>query len=183
MTDRIKRIAARLFEVPTVGWRGIAWRLHADRFAALDASGSLRYSGRFNLGLDLYSADASFAALYLALNAEAALAEVIRNVDPVALQDLEGRRLSEVSCELSAVLDLRSPQGFGVDADLLLHDYDYSLSHAVAAAAFGQGVEAILVPSATALGDNLVVYPSLLQPGSRLTVVASRTPRLRRRPG
>jgi hypothetical protein len=40
------------------------------------------------------------------------------------------------------------------------------------------GAEAVLVPSATGMGDNLVLFPDQLTAASRLTVISSRDPRL-----
>ncbi len=39
-------------------------------------------------------------------------------------------------------------------------------------------LEGLLVPSATGLGDNLILLPQNLSAGSRIAVVSSRDPRL-----
>jgi len=44
--------------------------------------------------------------------------------------------------------------------------------------ALDAGAEAILVPSATRLGENLIIFPDNLQASSRVEVVDYRHPRL-----
>lgn len=153
--------------------------MHAERYSPLDAGGSLIAPGRFNTGRGDDGAT-GFAALYLALAPEVALAEMVRHADTEGLDTLIDRQLSELACSFAAVIDCRNPTALGLKAGALLDDHDYSVSHALAAAAFAAGAEGILVPSATALGDNLVVFPANLRPESRLVVVSSRSPRLRR---
>jgi hypothetical protein len=59
-----------------------------------------------------------------------------------------------------------------------VHDTDYEATQAIGAAAFADGLEGLLVPSATRLGDNLILFPDNLRAGSRIEVVSSRDPRL-----
>lgn len=85
-------------------------------------------------------------------------------------------RLSEIAVVLSAVIDCRDLTALGIASDTLLIDLDYSASQHLSAAAIGLGAEGILVPSATRLGDNLIVFPDNLRPESRLDIVGSRDP-------
>jgi hypothetical protein len=62
--------------------------------------------------------------------------------------------------------------------DDLTHDTDYEVTQSIGAAAFGEGFEGVLVPSATRLGDNLVLFPERLGAESTITVISSRDPRL-----
>jgi hypothetical protein len=59
-----------------------------------------------------------------------------------------------------------------------MNDHDYSIPQSVSAALRNRGAEALLVPSATLLGANLVVFPDRLLDGSNLEVLASRETRL-----
>jgi RES domain-containing protein len=87
-------------------------------------------------------------------------------------------RISEIDVELSAVIDCRNIAAVGISLDDLLNDHDYTLSQRIGAAALAMGAEGLLVPSATRLGDNLVIFPTQLRAGSRLDVVGSRDPLL-----
>lgn len=163
---------------PLRPWRGAAWRTHARRYTALDPGGSLLFSGRYHRGRDLFPPDAACPALYLALGPEIRLGEVLRHLTSERLSRLNGYRLSEIILDLTATLDCRDATAFGLPHDALLHDTDYRATQALAAAATARGVEGLLVPSATLLGDNLVVFPTNLRSGSRLEVASARDPRL-----
>lgn len=87
---------------------------------------------------------------------------------------LNSYRLSTLSVDVLSVLDCRDTAAMGLSADELLHDTEYSAGHKLAAAAIARGAEGILVPSATRLGDNVVLFPNRLHPESRLAVIEYR---------
>jgi RES domain-containing protein len=159
-------------------WRGSAWRAHRRKYRADDPGGSLLVSGRYNRGLDQFSAEDVWPALYLALGAEICLGEILRHISPLTLPQLNDYRLSELTLELASVLDCRDASRLGLSLDHLCADADYGTTQALAAAALTREAEAILVPSCTRLGDNLIVFPTHLQHASRLTIVSSRDPQL-----
>ena len=72
-------------------------------------------------------------------------------------------RLTRLSIEMEGLLDCRDPVTMGLTLDDLLHDTDYRLTQQIGAASVALGIEGILVPSATLLGDNLVVWTSQLR--------------------
>ncbi len=77
-----------------------------------------------------------------------------------------------------AVLDLAEPRSIGLTLDDVCHDTDYAVTQEIAAAAINRGAEAILVPSATRLGTNLILFPHKLGAASSIAIVASRDPLL-----
>jgi RES domain-containing protein len=172
--DAVAAIAS-LQETP---WKGIAWRAHRRKYLAIDPGGSIRVSGRYNRGLDRFPPDEAFPALYLALEAETCVGEIVRHIEPKLLSALNDYRISELTVEFSAVLDLSDPLALGVTLHEQTDDLDLTRPQALGAAAFARGVEAIIVPSATRLGNNLVIFTTRLLPRSTITVVASRDPRL-----
>ena len=103
---------------------------------------------------------------------------MLRHLRPERLSRLNDYRLSEIALDLPATLDCRDAAVFGLPRDALLHDSDYRATLELAAAAVTYAVEGLLVPSATLLGDNVVVVPANLGSGSRLEVVAASEPRL-----
>ncbi len=189
-------------------WCGHVWRDHARRFSATSPDGSLVFSGRYNRGRDLLlPAPELWPALYFALAPEIALEEVSRHLVsgvPTQVQDLlarnpaltpaelgetthvllsglNARLLSEISVELSDVLDCRDVEAMGlkppgIEPADLFHDTDFSVGQELGAAIVARGHEAMLIPSATRLGDNLIVFPTNLQPRSRIQFVGSRSP-------
>jgi hypothetical protein len=87
-------------------------------------------------------------------------------------------RLTTLSVRLEAVMDCRDAAAMGLDPAALLHDTDYDLTQAIGAAALARGVEGILVPSATRLGDNLILWIAQIRPDSQITLIRSEDPRL-----
>jgi RES domain-containing protein len=163
---------------PIIAWQGAAWRIHRQRYLATDPGGSLKVSGRYHRGTDRFAAGEAWPALYLALSPETALGELVRHLTPELLPHLNGYRISELAVSLEGVADCRDAMMLGVSADVLLGDVDYTVTQQLGAAVVEAGLEGLLVPSATELGDNLVIFPEQLREGSRLTIVKSRDPRL-----
>ena len=154
------------------------WRAHWRIYSATDHGGSLRFSGRYNRGSDQFPEDQTWAALYLALSAEVALGEIFRHISPELLADLNEYRVSELEVEMEAVLDCREARALGLHSDDLVHDYEFAITQKLAAAAIARDGEGILVPSATRLGDNLIVFPDCMRAASRMVVIDSRDPQL-----
>lgn len=159
-------------------WSGHAWRFHRRTYAATDSGGSVVVSGRYHRAQDHFPRSEVWAALYLSLAPEASLGEVLRHFTPELLPQLSEYRLSQIEVQLEAVFDCRDATALGLTRDDLIRDYDFAVTQEIAAAAIAEGAEAILVPSATGLGDNLVVFTAQLHAASTLAVVTSRDPRL-----
>ncbi len=159
-------------------WAGQAWRFHPRSYTATDSGGSAVISGRYHRAVDQFSRPEVWAALYLALSPEGAVGEVLRHFEAQSLPRINEYRLSQIHIELGAVLDCRRAADLGLADEELTEDYEFSITQEVAAAAIARGAEAILVPSATGLGDNLVIFPTQLQNTSKLVVVSTRDPRL-----
>src|SRR5215207_5596081 len=170
--------AAALAARPEAAWDGRLWRMHKRRYPADDPGGVRLVSGRYNRGLDRFGEGEVFTALYLATAPEVCLGEIYRHTTPELLPFLNGFRLSELSASLGRVADCRDPGRLGLAPGGLSHDTDYRATQALGAAANRGGLEGILVPSATGLGDNLILFPQNLLAGSRLEVVSVRDPRL-----
>jgi RES domain-containing protein len=163
----------------SAAWRGTAWRFHKRRYPATDPGGSLKVSGRYNRGLDQFPEGQVWPALYLSLSPEVCLGEVLRHITAAALPSLNDYCLSELWLELEVVLDCRLlPTDMGLSPEALFPETDYRPTQALAAAAIARHAEAVLVPSATCLGDNLIVFPRELRRESSITPVSSREPRL-----
>ncbi len=172
------RAATAVSNLPPRSWSGHAWRFHQRRFGATEFGGSALTSGRYHRAVDEFPESSVWTALYVALAPEVALAEVIRRYSTQMLHQLNEYRLSEIDVALGTVLDCRDASALGLSREDLVRDREFAVTQEIAAAAIARGAEAILVPSATQLGDNLIVFPTQLQTTSRLVVVGSRDPRL-----
>jgi RES domain-containing protein len=156
-------------------WSGRVWRCHHRSRAAVNADGSLGgIGGRFNAGVDS-GVKPPFRALYASIESAAALLEVVRHLgyqsadrrDVVALDDIAMRVLTQIDVELKRVLDWRRES---VLRENLRH-VSYRETQQLAAAAFNRNAEGILVPSATGIDANLVVFVDNLDHSSRIDVI------------
>ena len=131
-------------------------------------------SGRFHRAPIDNPEGPTWQALYVALRPEIPWAEITRHssVGPRHNEFL----FSELSVVLPDVVDCRQVTAMGLTTSDLLHDTDYDTPQALAAAALTQRARGIIVPSATLLGDNLIILPDNLSlPGDyELRVVHSR---------
>lgn len=152
--------------------------MHASRYSAEDAGGAYKYSGRYHRGGDLFGENEVFPTLYLATAPEVTVGEKQRHVTSESLPQMRNQVLSELRISLQAVCDLRAPEEVGISREALMYDHDYSFPQSISVALRDRGAEALLVPSATLLGDNLVVFPDLLLEGSSLEVSATHETRL-----
>lgn len=75
-------------------------------------------------------------------------------------------------------MDCRGASPTGLQSADLLRDTDYQAGQEFAAAAMSRSAEALLVPSATRLGDNLVLFTGQLRAGSVTKTAGNRQPRL-----
>ncbi|MFN0071186.1 MAG: RES family NAD+ phosphorylase [Chloroflexota bacterium] len=142
----------------TRGFQGTVWRVHWREVAPTDFSLSLRTSGRYHRGLDLFPPDQAFPALYTSLAPEIALWEMVRRSAARNLAYLQNNVLSELEVGLSRILDLSDAAATGLTAADLTGP-DHQPCQELAAAAMARRYEGLLVPSAAMPGLNLVLLP------------------------
>ena len=135
-------------------------------------------TGRWHRAIDRYPPNQIWTALYTGLGLHVCLGEVLRNA---ADDRLRLFRYSELRVRLAAVLDCRDLTAFGLTSAALLDDLDFDVPHAIATAARRRGAEALLVPSASLLGDNLEIFPDLVRTDSLVEAVRFVDPRLVKR--
>lgn len=145
-------------DAPARSFHGTVWRVHWRDVAPTDWTLSLRTSGRYHCGLDLFPPDQAFPALYTSLAPEIAIWEMVRRSAARKLAYLRNNVVSELEVTLDGVVDLSDPAVMGLtQADLA--GPDYRLCRELAMAALARGHEALLVPSAALPGLNLVIFP------------------------
>lgn len=159
-------------------WSGITWRNHGRRYSATDPGGSRLVSGRYHQAPDSFPNGPCWPALYLSLSDGGAIAELTRRLEPTTLASLNNRRLTRVRVSLSAVIDLRDPAVVGLSSADLTDDYDYAVTQALASVALNRDVEGLLVPAASLVTANLVIFVQNLLPTSTVTSLDSVDPRL-----
>ena len=151
-------------------FQGTVWRTHWRAIEPVDWSLSLRTSGRYHRGLDLFAPDQVFAALYTSLAPEIVIWEMVRRSAAQNLAYLQNNLLSELAVALRRVLDLSDPASVGLTLAALTAR-DPQSCQALAAAALAHGYEALLVPSAALPGLNLVILPANISDPPPIRVV------------
>lgn len=156
-------LVAHLDEVPPAKFSGEVCRHTGPGIHPLNTTGAQTQGGRWN-------PPNSYPALYLALSDETAAAEFYRRAqgENRPPEDLLPRRLFRYRVRLSAVLDLtdsETRQGLGLTEEAL-RAADRSVCNALGDAAHYVGFEGIRAPSATGVGEVLVVFFDLLKAGS-----------------
>ncbi len=131
----------------------------------LSPEGSLLYGGRYN-------APSTFGVLYCAERPDVATAEIRRGAGASLLKPSFVMGTLEV--DLRRVLDLTDPE---ILAQLDVRPGDlvtpsYALTQELARLAREAGFEGLVVPSATGLGRNLVLFTDHLDPSSVVRFVA-----------
>jgi RES domain-containing protein len=158
-------------DAPTRGFRGTVWRVHWREVGPTDWSLSLRTSGRYHRGLDLFPPDQAFPALYTSLAPEIAIWEMVRRSAARNLAYLQNNILSALEVHLG-VLDLSDPADVGLTlADLT--GSDQQPCQDLAAAALTRGYQGLLAPSAALPGSNLIILPPNLPEPPPIRVLRS----------
>lgn len=166
--------AAIVAAAPIIPWEGSVWRCHDRRFPSNSWQGSLLFSGRFHRAPDLFPTEFTWPALYTATGPEVALGEAIRYQAP-RMRRIAAYDLSEVALRLTSVVDVHDLAGGLIDEVHLLDDWDYTLAQECGEAALRRRADGLLVPSATRLGNNVIVLPGNLSAATRIDAVVSRS--------
>lgn len=161
-------------------WSGIVWRCHWKGSLPTDASKSLGGAGgRFNVGRDstAFKSTDAFPALYTSRESATAVLETLRHLmdrearssltrtDVLEIFDgFRHRVLTELAVDLKDVLDCSQPARIGLDERALVDDATYLYTQSLALASMRSGADGLLVPSATGVGLNLIIFPSVRLP-------------------
>jgi len=168
----VRRIVEQVATANQRSFSGTVWRTHWRELAPTDWHPSLRTSGRYHRGLDLFPPDQAFPALYTSLAPEIAVWEMVRRSAARNLAYLKNNVLTQLEVALGRVLDVSDPTSFGLtQADLT--GSDLHACQELAAAALARGCEGLLVPSAALPGANLVLLPGNLSESTSLHIVRS----------
>lgn len=153
-------------------FNGQVWRTHWREVVPNDWALSLRTSGRYHRGLDLFPPNQAFPALYTSLAPEIAIWEMVRRSAARNLTYLQNNVLTELELDLELVLDLTDPATVGLShADLT--GPDHQACQTLSAAAVAHHYQGLLVPSAALPGLNLVILPDNLAEPPPVRIVRS----------
>lgn len=136
----------------------------------LATQGSFTYGGRYN-------PEGEFGALYLGESAEVCRAERKKQTKDFFL---EAQILGKIKVSYKKVLDLTDPgtlKKLGIKKEEILgeeKDGGWNLTWEIARLAYQCGIEAILAPSITGTGNNLIVFDKHLESGKIKLVAKQR---------
>lgn len=160
----------------------MVWRAHKRRYDATDYGGTLLASGRWHVAKQDpdYVSGPAWPALYTSLDLATCAFEVQRIITRGggSIDTLRDYRYSELSVRLQVVIDSSDPAQLGLTAEDLLQEGNYAIPRAVALAGRVVEAEALLVPSASRIGHNLIIFPDLKRQGSVIAVRRSLAPHL-----
>ena len=159
--------------LPSISLQGKFFRIvskkHQDEI--LDTQGSLEFGGRYN-------SPGVAGVLYLGESKQVCKAERERKSPSVLLLP---QVIATIKVSLQKVLDLTNPgnlKNIGIKKQDLLRSErkgdGYELPRKLAAWAYRVGYEALLVPSATGKGKNLVVFLNQCLKGSLVEVISKK---------
>ncbi len=153
-------------------FNGRVWRVLWRELDPVDWSLSLRTTGRYHRGLDLYANNEAWPALYTSSEPHIAVWEMVRRSAARNLLYLANNVLSEIEVSLGRVFDLTIAPTMQQIQDRLTQP-DFQICHQIAQFARQQGADGIVVPSAALTGENIVILPENLQEPLPLNVLAS----------
>ena len=152
-----KDIEKSFTNIQPVSLDTVCYRIVSEKHDPLSTNGSLLVHGRYNNG--------RFLVLYTSESKEVCTAEKERKT---TLKTKLTYKIAKIKAKFKKVLDLTDSDNLkklGVKKEDLISD-DWSITQYIATLAVQKGYEAILVPSATKKGNNLVIFPENYSKGS-----------------
>lgn len=167
--------SAAVERCPAIKWHGDVWRGHRQAYQATSDDGSGRASGRYHRAPDCFPHQRVWRALYTSLLPETAVLEVARNY-PASSWPPKNYRFTELRVTLSVVRDCRDPAVLGLgpldlcddSPDDDCHTRTWKPPQSLAEAAIRLSAEAIIVPSCSLRGSNLIVLTENMRPTSSI---------------
>lgn len=145
-------------------FKGVVYRIYNPEHGFLETIGSYLKGGRWNR-------KEKYGALYTSLSQKTAIREAQHQAEKMGLKpsDLGPRDCVLIEVSLNQVLNLTKPdfyKALGMSQDEVLNDGEICLQ--IADEARKQGYDALLTPSVTHTGDNLVIYMDSLIAGWKM---------------
>jgi len=153
----VKSLEKSFAKIQPVSLDTVCYGIVSEKHDSLNSNGSLLVSGRYN--------NRQFLVLYFSESKEVCFAEKERKT---TIKTKSIYKIAKIKAKLKKVLDLTNSDNLkklSVKKEELISE-DWSIPQHIATLAFQKGDEAILVPSATRKGNNLVIFPENYSKGS-----------------
>lgn len=146
-TGEIKK---RFLEIKPISLDASCYRIVSQKYDTLNADGSLLYSGRYNNG--------EFSVLYTSDSREVCEAELARKTE---VKTKLIYKIAKLNVKLRKVFDLtneKNLRALDIQKDNLTGS-SWDITQYMASLAYQKGYEALLVPSVTGKGNNIILFP------------------------
>jgi|GEM_PF-3228695 len=143
-------IEKRFLEIKPISLNASCYRIVSQKYDALNTNGSLLYPGRYNSG--------EFLVLYVSDSREVCAAELARKTE---IKTKLIYKIAKLKVKLRKVFDLtneKNLKALDIQKDSLMGS-SWNLTQHIASLACRKGYEALLVPSATGKGNNIILFP------------------------
>ncbi len=126
------------------------YRIVSQKYDTLNTNGSLLYPGRYNNG--------EFLVLYTSDSREVCEAELARKTE---IKTKLVYKIAKLKVKLKKVFDLtneKNLKALDIQKDALIGS-SWNFTQHIASLAYRKAYEALLVPSATGEGNNIILFP------------------------
>ena len=144
------KIEKRFLEIKPISLDAFCYRMVSQKYDTLNTNGSLLYPGRYNSG--------EFLVLYTSDSREVCEAELARKTE---IKTKLIYKIAKLNVKLRKVFDLtneKNLKALDIQEDNLIGG-SWNLTQHIASLAYQKGYEALLVPSATGKGNNIILFP------------------------
>lgn len=146
-------------EIKPISLDTSCYRMVSQKYDALNTNGSLLYPGRYNSG--------EFLVLYASDSREVCKAELARKTE---IKTKLTYKVAKLNVKLKKVVDLTNEKNLRAldiqENNLIGGSWD--ITQHIARLAYQKGYEALLVPSATGKGNNIILFPANFTKGSTI---------------
>ena len=146
-SDEIER---RFLEIKPISLDASCYRIISQKYETLNTNGSLLYPGRYNSG--------EFSVLYTSDSREVCEAELARKTE---IKTKLVYKIAKLNVKLRKVFDLtneKNLRALDIREDNLIGS-SWNFTQHIASLAYQKGYEALLVPSVTGKGNNIILFP------------------------
>lgn len=143
-------IEKRFLEIKPISIDASYYRMVSQKYDALNTNGSLLYPGRYNSG--------EFLVLYASDSREVCAAELARKTE---IKTKLVYKIAKLNVKLRKVFDLtneKNLKALDIQEDNLIGS-SWNFTQHIASLAYRKGYEALLAPSVTGKGNNIILFP------------------------
>lgn len=144
------RLEDRFLKIKPIPLSRSCYRMVSSKYDVLNSNGSLLYPGRYS--------NREFRVLYTADSQEACSRELARKT---TIKTKLIYKIAELNVRLKKVIDLTNERNLkilDIQKDDLIGN-SWILTQHIASLAYQKGCEALLVPSVTGKGSNIILFP------------------------